>query len=111
MLFEGTVRGRLEEEEDNTPALIFKSPQSVHEYFEFREVPAEDRNPDKYVTMVHDELIRISRTIINTGMPSSIGVRVTDLIKFFPYHADLAEHEPFPLETLARLNQHSEENP
>jgi len=61
--------------------------------------------------MVHDELIRISRTIIDTGMLADIGVRVTDLKKFFPYNQELAEQELFPLEILARLNQHSEENP
>jgi len=110
MLFQATVRGRLEEEEDKTPALIFKSPQSVQEYFDFKEVPDEDRESEKYVTMVHDELIRISRTIINTGMPADIGVRVTDLKKFFPKHRELAEREPFPLQTLARLNQHSEKS-
>ena len=110
MLFEATVRGRLEEEEDKTPALIFKSPQSVQEYFEFKAVREEDRTPEKYFEMVHDELIRISRTIIDTGMPEDIGVRVTDLMKFFPNHQELAEKEPFPLETLARLNQYSEKS-
>jgi hypothetical protein len=59
--------------------------------------------------MVHDEFIRISRTIIDTGMPADIGVRVTDLQQFFPYNQELAEKELFPLKTLARLNQHSEE--
>ena len=109
MLFEATVRGRLEEEEDKTPALIFKSPQSVHEYFEFKSVPEEDRKPENYIAMVHDELIRISRTIIDTGMPADINVRVTDLKKFFPYNPELTKHELFPLKTLARLSQHSEE--
>jgi hypothetical protein len=111
MLFEATVRGRLEEEEDKTPALIFKSPQSVREYFEFKGVPDEERKPEKYFEMVRDELIRISRKIIDTGMPADIGVRVTDLKKFFPNHEELAEQEPFPLETLARLTQHSERSP
>jgi hypothetical protein len=110
MLFEATVRGRIEEEEDKTPALIFKSPQSVQEYFEFKGVPDEDRKPERYIAMVHDELIRISRTIIDTGMPAYIGVRVTDLKKFFPYNQELAEQELFPLETLAKLSQHSEES-
>jgi hypothetical protein len=59
--------------------------------------------------MVHDELIRISRTIIDTGMPADINVRVTDLKKFFPYNPELTKHELFPLQTLARLSQHSEE--
>mgnify|MGYP001818938376 CR=1 FL=1 len=110
MLFEATVRGRLEEEEDKTPALIFKSPQSVQEYFEFKGVSEENRKPEKYIAMVHDELIRVSRTIINTGMPADIGVRVTDLKKFFPYNQELAEQELFPLKTLAKLSQHTEES-
>jgi len=111
MLFEATVRGRLEEEEDKTPALILKSPQSVQEYFEFRGVPEEDRTLEKYLAMVHDEFIRIARTVIDTGMSPDIGVHVTDLKKFFPKHEELAEQEPFPLETLARLNQNSEKSP
>jgi hypothetical protein len=111
MLFEATVRGRIEEEEDKTPALIIKSPQSVKEYFDFKEVPEQERTPEKYIAMVHDELIRISRIIIETGMPADIGVRVTDLKKFFPYNEELADQEPFPLEALAKLNQHSEAGP
>ena len=111
MLFEATVRGRLEEEEDRTPTLIFKCPQSIREYFEFRGVPEEERVPQNYITMVHDELIRISRIIIDTGMPSDIDVRVTDLNKFFPYYQELSELESFPLKILARLNQHSEKSP
>jgi hypothetical protein len=111
MLYEATVRGRIEEEEDKTPALILKSPQSVQEYFDFRDVPDEDRTLEKYVAMVHDEFIRIARTVIDTGMSPDIGVHVTDLKKFFPKHEELAEQEPFPLETLARLNQNSEHSP
>ena len=80
----------------------------MQEYFEFKEVPEDDRKPENYITMVHDELIRISRTLINTGIPADIGVRVTDLKKFFPYNEELAEQKLFPLETLAKLNQHSE---
>ncbi len=110
MLYEATVRGRVEEEEDKTPALILKSPQSVREYFTFRGVPDEDRDLDKYVRMVHDELIRIARTLIDTGIPADIGVHVTDLKKFFPHHGELATQEPFPLEHLARLDQHAEKD-
>jgi len=111
MLFEAVVRGRLEEEEDKTPMLIFKCPQSVQEYFEFRGVPEEERTPQNYITMVHDELIRISRVIIETGMPEEISVRVTDLNKFFAYYQELSELESFPLKILARLKQHSEKGP
>ncbi len=110
MLFEATVRGRIEEEEDKTPALILKSPQSVREYFGFRGVPEEERDLEKYVKMVHDEFIRVARTLIDTGIPADIGVHVTDLKKFFTDHEELATQEPFPLETLARLRQHSNKN-
>jgi hypothetical protein len=108
MLFEATVRGRLEEEEDKTPALILKAPQNVREYFEFRSVADAERSPDKYVELVHDEFIRIARMLIDTGMSPDIGVRVTDLQKFFPQQEELVKLEPFPLETLARLPLNSE---
>jgi len=111
MLFEATVRGRVEEEEDKTPALILKAPQNVREYFEFREVPDADRSPEKYVELVHDEIIRIARALMDSGMQSDIGVRLTDLNKFFPDNEELAKLEPFPLERLAKLNQNSEKTP
>jgi hypothetical protein len=61
--------------------------------------------------MVRDELIRISRIIIDTGVPPDIGVRLTDLNKFFPNQMELAKQEPFPLRALARLKQNSEKSP
>jgi hypothetical protein len=111
MLFEATVRGRLEEEEDKTPVLILKAPQSVREYFEFREVPDADRSTEKYVELVHDEIIRIARALMDTGMQADVSVRLTDLNKFFPDDEELARLEPFPLERLAKLNQNSEKTP
>ena len=45
------------------------------------------------------------------GVEADIGVRVTDLMKFFPNQKALAEQEPFPLEIMARLNQRSERSP
>jgi hypothetical protein len=102
MFFEATVRGRLEEDEDKTPVLILKAPQNVREYFEFRDVPDKDRNSDRYVGMVHDEYIQIARKLIETGMSAQIGVRVTDLEKFFPRQAELLEGDPFELDMLAK---------
>lgn len=108
MLFEATVRGRIEEEEDKTLVLILKAPQNIREYFEFREVSDSDRSPEKYIELVHDEIIRIARALIATGLKADIGVRLTDVKKFFPDNAELADLEPFPIETLAKLEQISE---
>jgi hypothetical protein len=108
MFYEATVRGRLEEDEDQTPTLILKAPQNVREYFDFREVPESERQPETYVRMVHDEYIRIARKLIATGMSPQIGVRVTDTQKLFPDNHELLDAEPFPLETLAKQNLNSE---
>jgi len=108
MLFEATVRGRLEEEEDRTLCLILKAPQNIREYFEFREVPDSDRSPEKYIELVHDEMIRIARALIDTGMKADVGVRLTDMKKFYPDNTELTDLEPFPLDRLADLDQMSE---
>jgi len=108
MFYEATVRGRLEEDEDKTPVLILKAPQNVREYFEFREVKDVERTPERYVEMVHDEYIRIARKLIDTGMSPQIGVRLTDVKKFFAQEEELWESETFPLEMLARQSLLSE---
>lgn len=100
MLFEATIRGRLEEDEKE-PVLILKAPLNVKEYFEFREVPETNRNADLYVQMVHDEYIRIARKLTDTGFPADFEVRVTDLHKFFPDQEELLKADPFPLTVLA----------
>jgi hypothetical protein len=110
MLFEATVRGRLEEEEDRTPVVILKAPQNMGEFFEFRSVPEEDRNPERYIAMVHDEYVRVARKLIATGMSPHTRVRLTDLKKFFPRQTELAKQEPFPLATLAGQRLTSEED-
>ncbi|MCG6988468.1 MAG: ATP-binding protein [Gemmatimonadetes bacterium] len=108
MLFEATVRGRLEEDEDKTPVLILKAPLSVREYFDLREVPEVDRGADRFVTMVHDEYVRIARKLIATGLPTEIGVHLTDVQKFFRESTELLETEPFPLDLLAKQRLTSE---
>ena len=60
MLFEATVRGRLEQNDEKQPVLVLKAPQSVREYFEFKEVAESDRNAATHIRMVHDEYIRIA---------------------------------------------------
>jgi len=108
MLFEAAVRGRLEENEDKTPALILKAPLSARDYFDFREVPAADRSADRFVAMVHDEYVRIARKLIDTGLPAEIGVHLTDVQKFFRESRELLETEPFPLDLLAKQRLTSE---
>ncbi len=108
MLFEAAVRGRLEEDEDKTPVLILKAPLSVQDYFDFREVPEADRAADRFVAMVHDEYVRIARKLIDTGLPSEIGVHLTDVKKFFRESTELLDTEPFPLDLLAKQRLTSE---
>ena len=40
MCYRATVRGRLEKDDQGRPVLTLKDPQSVREYFEFKNVPA-----------------------------------------------------------------------
>lgn len=101
MLFQAAVRGRLEEDEEKTPVLILKAPISMSEYFDFREVPDADRDAGRFLVMVHDEYVRIARKLIDTGLPTEIGVHLTDVQKFFQDSTELLETEPFPLDLLA----------
>jgi signal transduction histidine kinase len=110
MYFESTVRGRLEEDDEKRPLLILKEPQNVREYFEFKSVPQEERNPERHVQMVHDEYIRIARRLIETGLSPEITVEVTGLQKFFPGRGDLVKAEPFPLGVLAKQPLTSEKD-
>jgi len=108
MLFEAAVRGRLEEDEDKVPVLILKAPISAREYFDLREVAEADRSADRFVAMVHDEYVRIARKLIDTGLPTEIGVHLTDVQKFFQDSTELLETEPFPLDLLAKQRLTSE---
>ncbi|NJD09870.1 MAG: ATP-binding protein [Gemmatimonadetes bacterium] len=110
MLFEATVRGRLEEDEDRVPVLILKAPLSAREFFDFRAVPEADRSADRFVALVHDEYIRVARRLIDTGLPADIGVLVTDLQKFFRESSELLEAEPFVLDLLAKQRLTSEQD-
>jgi hypothetical protein len=101
MFFEATVRGRLEADENEVPVLILKAPQNMGEYFEFKEVPEEERRADTFVRLVRDEYIRIARKLLATGMDGGLDAYVTDVPKLFPNSPDLRT-EPFALEALAR---------
>jgi hypothetical protein len=110
MLWESTVRGRLEEDEERMPLLILKSPQSVSDYFEFKDTPQQERSPDKHVRMLRDEYIRIARKLIETGLSPQTGVQMTDARKCFPEKDGLMQSEPFPLELLAKQELTTEKN-
>jgi hypothetical protein len=108
MLFEATVRGRLEEDEEKQPVLVLKAPQSVREYFEFKEVAESERTAATHIRMIHDEYIRIARRLIASGMDEGMGVYLTDLGKHFPDSPELLEKEPFALGVLAGLRVSNE---
>lgn len=102
MFFRATVRGRLEEDDQRRPVLTLSAPQSISEYFDFKEVSEKERSAEKYTWMVHDEYIRVARKLVNTGLPPQLGVLLDKLSKFFPGNDDLAKLEPIPLERLAK---------
>ncbi len=101
MHFEATFRGRLEQDDLKRPLLTLKEPQSVKEYFDFKELPENQRSAETHLRMVHDEYIRIARKLIDTGFPPDTGMELTGLPKFFPGQEELSDGEPFPLSLLA----------
>jgi hypothetical protein len=101
MFFEATPRGRLEPDEEKRPTLTLKAPQSLREYFEFKNVPEEERSAATFGRMVRDEYIRVARKLVETGMPPDTVVLIDRLHEFFPGELDLAEAEPFSLGLLA----------
>jgi len=109
MYFEATFRGRLEEDDLKQPILTLKEPQSVKEYFDFKNVPERERCAERHLQMVHDEYIRIARKLIDTGFPPETGVELTGLGKFFPGQEVLSDSEPFPLGLLAEQALTTEE--
>ena len=108
MFFESTVRGRLEQDEEQKPVLTLKAPQSIREFFEYKDVPEKERSPQKYVQMVRDEYIRVARKLVQTGLPPESGVLLDNLEKFFPDRDDLVKAEPFEVEILAKEGLTSE---
>lgn len=84
MFYQSTLRGRLEENEEKIPAVIFKAPQSIRDYFEMREVPESERNAERFVAMVRDEMITSARVLIDTGLPANLEIQIADGPKFFP---------------------------
>jgi hypothetical protein len=101
MLFQATVRGRLEEDDQKAPVLILKPPQSLAEYFELKELAQSDRSADTFLQMVHDECIRVARKLIATGLSPGIGLHLADAQRYFSDHDELLRDAPIPLELLA----------
>jgi two-component sensor histidine kinase len=100
MYYQATYRGRMEEDELKRPIVILKPPQSIGEYFDFKEMAEADRGLERFTRMVRDEGIRIARKLITTGLDPQIPVFLSGAPRFFPSPAEL--HGTFPLELLAR---------
>lgn len=101
MFFEVAVRGRMEPDEDRRLVITLKAPQNLREYFEFKEVPDDQRSAASFARMVHDEYIRVARALVDTGMPPDTTVLVDRLQEFFPDAPGLISAEPFALGLLA----------
>ncbi len=102
MYYQATYRGRMEEDELKRPIVILKPPQSIGEYFDFKEMAEADRGLERFTRMVRDEGIRIARKLITTGLDPQIPVLLSGAPRFFPSPAELHGTKPFPLELLAR---------
>jgi hypothetical protein len=101
MFFEATTRGRLEPDEEKRPTMTLKAPQSLREFFEFKNVPDENRSAATFGRMVREEYIRVARKLVESGMPAETIVLIDRLREFFPDEPDLATAEPFSLDVLA----------
>lgn len=102
MYYQATYRGRMEEDELKQPVVILKPPQSVGEYFDFKEVPEAERGLERFTRMVRDEGIRIARKLIATGLEPQTGVLLSSASRFFSAPPELLGTTPFPLELMAR---------
>ena len=103
MLYDSTIRGRLEDNDDREPALILKEPHSVAAYFDLKEIDSSVRSREKYDAMVRDEYILIARKLLGTGLPSHIQVHVTSADRYLPGFEATLGAEPFGLESLSGL--------
>ncbi|MCX7142220.1 MAG: ATP-binding protein [Proteobacteria bacterium] len=110
MYYQATYRGRMEEDELKRPFVILKPPQSVGEYFDFKDVIEADRGLERFTRMVRDEGIRIARKLIATGLDPQIPVLYSGAPRFFPAPAEMHGTTPFPLELMARQRLSAEES-
>ena len=90
--------------------MIFKPPQSVGEYFDFKEVAEADRGIERFTRMVRDEGIRIARKLIATGLDPQISVLLSGAPRFFTSPTELHGTKPFPLDVLAHQKLSAEES-
>ena len=102
MYYQATYRGRIEEDELKRPIVILKPPQSVGEYFDFKEIAEADRGVEHFTRMVRDEGIRIARKLIATGLDPQIAVLLSGASRFFTSVPEMHGTTPFPLELMAR---------
>jgi len=102
MHYQATYRGRVEEDELKRPIVILKPPQSVGEYFDFKEVAEDERGPERFTSMVRDEGIRIARKLIATGLDPQISVLLSGASRIFTDVPVMHGTTPFPLELMAR---------
>ena len=102
MFYQATYRGRIEEDELKRPIVILKPPQSIGEYFDFKETAEADRGLERFTRMVRDEGIRIARKLIATGLDPQISVLLSSAPRFFTSVPEMHGTKPFPLELLAR---------
>ncbi len=102
MYYQATYRGRMEEDELKRPVVILKPPQSVSEYFDFKEVAEADRDAERFTRMVRDEGIRIARKLIATGLDAQISVLLSSASRFFTAVPEMHGTTPFPLDLMAR---------
>lgn len=109
MYFQATYRGRIEEDELKRPIVILKPPQSVGEYFDFKEVAETDRGLERFTRMVRDEGIRMARKLIATGLDPQIAVLLSGAPRFFASVPEMHGTTPFPLELMARQRLSAEE--
>ncbi len=100
MLYDATIRGRLEESADKSPELILKEPHNVASYFDLKEIE-QGRCAEKYVKMVHDEYILIARKLIATGLAADLTTHITGASRYFPGFESSLGPEPFRLEAIA----------
>jgi hypothetical protein len=110
MHYQATFRGRIEEDELKAPIVILKPPQSVGEYFDFKEVPETGRGTERFTRMVRDEGIRIARKLIATGLDPQIQVLLSGANQFFANAPELHGTIPFALDLLARQRLSTEES-
>jgi signal transduction histidine kinase len=105
-----TYRGRIEEDELKAPVVILKPPQGAGEYFDFKEIPENERGTERFTRMVRDEGIRIARKLIATGLDPKIAVHFGSARQFFAASPEFHGTESFPLEQLARQSLTAEES-